>query len=95
MSRLIEGFALYKEPRMPVEHCIIGMPLGSRLHRIIRLPRGWRLWLSTRDFIHGTYVELFDDGRILHCTVRPDEGDDVYWVRPSDASIREAVRMGA
>ena len=88
MSRLLEGFASYKEPDLPPDKCIIGMPIGSRLYRIVRLPRGWRLWIATNDFINGTYLELFEDGRILHCTARADEGEEVFWARPSDATIR-------
>lgn len=85
---LIEGFALYKEPPLPVDHCIVGLPPGTRLYRIVRLPRGWRLWIATRDYISGTYLELFEDGRVLNCTARVDEGEDVFWVRPSDEYIR-------
>ena len=66
------------------DHNTIGVPLGTRLQRIIRLPNGWRLWIATADFVFGTYLELFDDGRILRCTTRKDEGDEVYWVRPSN-----------
>jgi hypothetical protein len=88
---LIEGFASYKPPEdipMPVDHTIVGMPPGTRLYRIVRLPRGWRLWIATRDYISGTYLELFEDGRVMNCTARVDEGEEVFWVRPSDQSIR-------
>jgi len=88
MSRLIEGFASYKEPDIPPDKTLVGMPIGTRLHRVYRLPHGWRLWLATNDFRYGTFIELFDDGRVLHCTTRRDEGDDIFWVRPSDATIR-------
>jgi hypothetical protein len=90
---MLEGFALYREPdkatTSPQDHTIIGTPLGTRLKRLIRLPHGWRLWLSTTDYRYGTYLELFDDGRILNCTTRPDEGDEVFWVRPSDDAIKQ------
>lgn len=66
----------------------IATPHGTRLYRIIRLPHGWRLWTATRDYIYGSYLELFDDGRILNVTTRPDEGDDLFWSRPSDNEIR-------
>lgn len=42
---------------------------------------GWRLWLSTTDFIHGTYLRLFSDGRVTRVTVRGDEGDEEFIVK--------------
>lgn len=99
-ERMLAGFALYQEWSQPKagdptlqsdSHTMATLP-GTRLLRIIRLPRGWRLWLATRDFVFGTYLELFDDGRVLNCTVRADEGDDYYWSRPSDKEIRNGTR---
>lgn len=62
----------------------IGVPIGTRLQRIIRLPTSWRLWIATADFVFGTYLELHDNGRITNTTVRRDEGDDTFEVRPPD-----------
>lgn len=90
-QRMLEGFALYREePSSPLggDHNTIATPLGTRLLRMIRLHHGWRLWTATKDFRFGTYFELFDDGRVLNCTTRHDEGDDMFWVRPSDEHIR-------
>jgi hypothetical protein len=89
-ERMLAGFALLKNegavPAAPVgaDRNTIATPIGTRLQRIIRLYHGWRLWTATNDFHHGTYLELFDDGRILHNVARHDEGDEHYWVRPSD-----------
>ena len=69
---------------------MVATPPGTRLQRIIRLPHGWRLWTATKDFRFGTYLELFDDGRILHCTTRADEGDEYFWSRHSDETIKRA-----
>jgi hypothetical protein len=88
-SRLIEGFALYREEPLPVNHSIVGTPPGCRLMRIVRLPRGWRLWNATRDFIYGSYLEIGDNGRIISVTTYEDQGDDVHMVRPSDDEIRQ------
>lgn len=55
--------------------------------RLIRLPRGWRLWLATRDFVFGTYLELHDTGRVVNITTRADEGDEIFQARPSDDEI--------
>jgi hypothetical protein len=41
----------------------------------------WRLWLHTHDFVHGTYLTLFGDGRITRTTVREDEGDEVVVIK--------------
>jgi hypothetical protein len=90
-ERMLAGFALYKEPEpvMGGDHDTIHTPLGTRLMRMIRLYHGWRLWVATKDFRYGTYYELFNDGRILHCTTRVDEGDDYYWSRPDDETINK------
>jgi hypothetical protein len=84
---MLEAFAEYeqsKRTQIRGDHNTIAVPLGTRLLRMIRLPHGWRLWLSTNDFIYGTYLELFDDGRILRVTARQDEGDEMFWVRMED-----------
>ena len=44
----------------------------------------WRLWLATNDFVHGTYLALFDDGHCERVTVRAGEGDDIMLIKPSD-----------
>ena len=92
---MLEGFGLMPEADRPValshDHSTVFTPLGTRLVRIYRLPRGWRVWTATKDFKYGSYLELFDDGRILNCTVREDEGDENFWVRPSDEHIRGAA----
>jgi hypothetical protein len=96
---MLSGYGHYAEPMrgeaatgadkrmIGADKHTIATPLGCRLMRIIRLPRGWRLWTATRDFKYGSYIELFDDGRVLNCTSRVDEGDEVYWCRPSDEEL--------
>ena len=86
-QRMLEGFALYTaaQPRdFSAQHDIIGVPIGTRLQRIVRLPNAWRLWTATRDFMHGSYLELHNNGRIMNCTARADEGDEVFEARPPD-----------
>jgi hypothetical protein len=102
-ERMLAGFALYNDtaaqPRPRgmdpdgKDHDTIHTPLGTRLLRIIRLARGWRVWTGTVNFRQGTYLELFDDGRVLNCTVRIDEGDDYFWARPSDETINKQRNM--
>lgn len=88
--RMLEGFAEYRDPvgEPRANHNTVATPPGTRLMRVIRLPHGWRLWLATRDFRYGTYLEVFDDGRIMRATEYEEEGPEYNWVRPSDEEIR-------
>lgn len=36
----------------------------------------WRLWLHTPNFIHGTFLMLYPDGKVVRVVVREDEGDE-------------------
>jgi len=93
---MIEAFIEYEERRAQLathvdpnaDHSVVGVPLGTRLQRIIRLDNGWRLWLATNDFKHGTYLDIHNNGMIVRVTVRADEGDECFVVRPSDDHIR-------
>jgi hypothetical protein len=91
-ERMLAGFAEYIEPPIPIEHCIIGTPLGARCKRIERITDGWKVWIATNDYIYGTALFLFNDGKIVHATTRQDEGDDVFVVRPSDDGIRRTMK---
>ena len=62
----------------PKRHAVIGVPLGTRLQRIIRHDNAWQLWVSTNDYVYGTYYMLYDDGRAASTTVREDEGDETF-----------------
>lgn len=44
----------------------------------------WIIWQHTTDFIHGTYLVLYDNGRIERVTSRDGEGDDVHVIREGD-----------
>ena len=44
----------------------------------------WRLWLHTPDYVHGTYLLLYSDGKVTRVVTREDEGDEVFLVRPAD-----------
>ena len=87
---MLEGFAEYAliDPVAHDMHGVVGCPPGTRCMRIVRLPYGWRIWQATRDFIYGTYLELHDNGKVVHFTVRADEGDDIFVVRDTDEAIR-------
>ena len=91
-QRMLDGFASYRVPvqnTSGLDHDTIGMPLGTRLMRVIRLTHGWRMWIATNDYKYGSYLEFYDNGLIIRVTTRPDEGDEIFWVRPCDALIRD------
>ncbi len=67
------------------DHNTIGVLRGTRLRRIIRHTDGWLVWIATMDFRYGTYLMLYNDGRIVRVTAREDQGDEVIVVRPRDA----------
>lgn len=93
-QRMLEGFADYERATQPTMrmHSVVGCQPGTRLYQIVRLPYGWRLWLATRDFIHGSYMEVHDTGRVVRFETRPDEGDEIYVVRETDEAIRSMQR---
>lgn len=48
-------------------------------------PQGhYRLWLHTKDFVLGTFLELWPNGEVIRVTVREDQGDERVLVRPAD-----------
>jgi len=90
-ERMLQAFAEFAENDPAVHlHSVVGVQPGTRLYRIIRLPYGWRLWLATRDFIYGSYLEMHDTGEIMRYETRADEGEEIIRVRPSDEEIRNA-----
>lgn len=78
----------------PLRHADIdtlALSYAVRLRRIVRLPRGWRLWIDTADFVHGSFYELHDNGRVVHFTVREDRGDEITQLRPSTEEITREI----
>ena len=48
-------------------------------------PGHWIIWLHTNDFIHGTFLRLYDNGLIENVTIRSDRPDeDIFVVKPPD-----------
>ena len=89
-QRMLQAFIEY-ELRMQgklSQHALVGFPLGTRALRLIRLSYGWRLWSATADYVYGTYWDIHDNGMIIRYTIRADEGDEEYLIRPSDDEIR-------
>ena len=59
----------------------IGLPLGTRVLAIDTVPHGWRLWLGTRDFVYGDFIDLHHSGRVERIHTFEDEGDMVIVVK--------------
>lgn len=75
----------------------IGVPPGMRVMHIERVQGGfdrfwgkepghYRLWIhrSVSDRLLGTYLALYDNGKIERITVRANEGDQVDLIKPAD-----------
>ncbi len=86
---MLDAFIAYERntQHMPDTSHIIGMSPGTRCYRIIRTDSGWRVWVATRDFIHGSYIELHNDGSAYRWECRPDEGDECIMIRWDDAEV--------
>jgi len=95
-QRMVAAFAEYEHAvrDLPPTANIIGIQPGTRLYRIVRTNSGWRVWVATRDFIHGSYIELHNDGSAYKWECRPDEGDECFTIRWDDAEVatRDAQR---
>lgn len=65
---------------MMMLNCIhrIALPLRQRAQAIDYLGGGcWRIWLSTTDFIHGTYLKLYQDGTADRVDVFEDRTEEI------------------
>ena len=90
-ERMLQAFIVYERNHRPAvvgaTSNIVGLPLGTRLKRIVRIDNGWRLWTATADYLFGTYLCVMNDGQVTSTTVREDEGDETFVVRPTDDDI--------
>lgn len=85
---MLQAFADYEHAHaLPDHHNIMQQYPGTRLYRVVRIPDGWRVWLATRDFIHGSFLELHNSGLVIRYDVRPDDGEESIVCRPSDDDI--------
>lgn len=57
---------------------------GTRLLRLERcsIDCYWILWLHTNDFKHGTYLRMYDCGKVERVTEREGEGVEVLLIKP-------------
>jgi hypothetical protein len=77
---------------------IIGIPPRTSLLRIERIPAfdndhgTWHIWTNANeDFTLGTHITLHDNGCVERVTIRADEGDDVWLVKPGDRDAQEST----
>ena len=68
----------------------IELPPQRRTLYIDRYTEGhWVLPIHTNlDGTLGTFLYLYDDGKIERITLREDEGDEVVLVKPADKDIK-------
>ena len=59
-------------------------PTRTRHYRAIVVEGHYRLWLHTNDRVLGTYLALWDNGKIERITVRDNEGDQIDLIKPAD-----------
>jgi len=63
----------------------IGIQPGTKALRVERVEHShWILWISTKDFKTGTYLEFHDDGHINRVTIFPDGMEDILEVKPRE-----------
>ena len=61
----------------------IGVPPGTRFLRLERANDHWIVWINANiDFTLGTYLRLYNSGKVERVTVRIDEGDDIQLIKP-------------
>lgn len=59
--------------------------LGRLDYNQIYVDGHWIIWISTNDYINGTYLKLYNDGRIERVTLREnDPAPDVVLIKPRD-----------
>lgn len=48
----------------------------------------WCIWINpSPDFMHGTYLKLYDNGRVENVTLHPEGHETVFMVKPADGEI--------
>jgi hypothetical protein len=65
--------------------------IGKTFKMKIGAPRGgyWSLPLHTnKDRTLGTFLYLYDDGKIERITIREDEGDTIDLIKPADKDCK-------
>lgn len=94
-QRMLDAFIEYERSRVPValgaRHNKLHFPPGTRLMRMDRRVGCWWVWIATRDYINGTYMCVWDDGHVERVTIREEEGDEFFTVRPSDDEINRSI----
>jgi hypothetical protein len=77
-----------KRIRIPQQQ--IALPPGTKFLRLTRSRNndGWIIWINADpDFEYGTFLYLYNNGRIENWTTRPDQQETCFEVRPPDAVV--------
>jgi len=64
----------------------VGIPRRTGVAEAIDFVGGgvWRLWLHTPNYVHGTYLLLYSDGKVTRVTEYADEPPETLVVRYAD-----------
>lgn len=58
----------------------IHFPQSTRILRADKIVGGWKIWISTKDFVFGTYVLLYDNSKAERITERINEGPEILLI---------------
>jgi len=66
----------------------VGIQPGTHALRLERVEHSyWILWLHTKDFKSGTYLELHDNGQIQRVTAFADGMEEKLEIKPKDVQF--------
>ena len=65
----------------------VGIPRRTGVAEAIDYLGGgvWRLWLHTPDYVHGTYLLLYSDGKVTRVTEYADGSPEKLLVREGNS----------
>ena len=74
----------------------VGIPRRTGVAEAIDYMGGgvWRLWLHTPNYIHGTYLLLYSDGKVTRVTEVADGPPETLVVRYADGYYAAAKENG-
>ena len=87
MSRTLAKVPIVFPPGTHALHLvrITNHPIKLNIHgKPIAYANFYQVWIHTRDFVYGTYLRLWDCGKIERVTERADRGEEVILIKPSD-----------
>jgi len=75
----------------------VGIPRRTGVAEAVDYVGGgvWRLWLHTPNYIHGTYLLLYSDGKVTRVTEYADDPPETLVVRYADGYYATAAQEAA